>query len=449
MSYRLHLFLTLLMLFLLSAMLIETLFYGITAFSSIPHIDDWYFASIMFDYVAGKRDLLYVFDVHNGHPAFISHILVLISYFALNFNLSLLRWATTGLLFLIGALFSLVIYFDLRNIRNEAEFHSIFLVIPIFLIIGSKTAWELMSVATGINSVFCILAVALSLILMDIWIEKKQVFALITSFLAAFLASISFGTGFVVWFCLGIQTMIDPRVKLSQKVVLSSVLFTALFCSFALLSAASDVSSLRISRFTDFLTAMSYIPFVAGNAISPQIGNRPWVTVHFVLGLVILVASLGALAWGLVGGQRRFTAKYVAYVLFGLSNVLAISLTRFGLGLEGVCASRYAVPLMPVALGTCGILALMSYGKTNRLLPFVAYVAAIAPPLMIASIEEHRMAPYREASNAAAVGVLKETDGKDIDLLKRTFYVDDQYVNLIISVRDYMKIHHLSVFSQQ
>jgi hypothetical protein len=322
-------------------------------------------------------------------------------------------------------------------------------VIPTFLIVGSKTAWEQSTVAIAINAVFCIFAVALSLALMDIWIAKKQKLALVASIVAAVLASLSYGTGFVVWFCLGIQTIIDPRTKLSEKIVFSSFLFTALLCSFVLLSAASDVSSFRISRFSEFITAVSYIPFIAGDAIAPQIGNRHWVPVHFVFGLVTLASSFGAVIWALLGGLREFTAKYIAYVLFGLANMLAIAVTRFGLGLEGVCAARYAVPLMPVALGTCGILALMSYGKTERLLPFVAYVAAIAPPLMIASIEEHRMAPYRAASNAAAVRVLKETDGKDIDLLKRTFYVDDQYVNFIISVRDYMKIHHLSVFSQQ
>jgi hypothetical protein len=266
--------------------------------------------------------------------------------------------------------------------------------------------------------------------------------------LAAVLASVSYGTGFVVWFCLGIQSIIDPRTTLSEKVRLSSILFAALLCSFVLLTAASDVSP-GIPRLSGFLTAMSYIPFIAGDATAPQIGNRPWVTVHFVLGLVMFIASVVAIGWGSMAEMRRFTAKYIAYVLFGFCNILAISLTRFGLGLEAVCASRYAVPVMPVALGTCAILAVMTYGKVSRLLPFVAYVAAITPPLLIANIEEHRMAPYRAASNSAAISVLKETDGKDIDLLKRTFYVDDQYVHTIIPVRDYMKIHHLSVFSQQ
>jgi len=73
-----------------------------------------------------------------------------------------------------------------------------------------------------------------------------------------------------------------------------------------------------------------------------------------------------------VSTSRAQASKYIAYIFFGFANVLAIAAARQWLGPEGIVASRYAVAGMPIVIGTCGILALMSANHFHGLFAFVA-----------------------------------------------------------------------------
>jgi hypothetical protein len=428
---------------------VENVRYGLLVFGPTPHIDDWYFSKVLFDFVYGQRNLTYLLEPHNGHLSLASHLAFLAAYALANFDLSLVRWTSMIALLGLGGFFSAIILSDIRKASNDQPVSETLwlpaVVVPIMTIVSSKTGWEQFSVAAAVNSILCILWASLSLFLLERWLVVAHKIALMGVVFFATLATLSFGTGFVVWLCLVCQLALDPRADKRRRYFASAAFF-AVGAGFALTVGQTNAQVLSGVSLSNVL---GFAVIIAGTPIAPIVGGHPSIAIHAVLGTVLLLSSVGAVAWAVVSTSRAQASKYIAYIFFGFANVLAIAAARQWLGPEGVVASRYAVAGMPIVIGTCGILALMSANHFHGLFAFVAFAAAIVPPLLIANVEEHRLAQYRRANLAIQEDMLKRGDLGDLPAVKKKGFVTEQFATLIGPVRDQMSRHRLSIFRQR
>jgi len=418
--------------------------YGYVSFCELPSIDDWRYLQLIKQVLMDERSILsYLFTHHNGHLVVPARIAFLASYWVQGLDLTSVRWMSV----IVVTMFLIMIVFCLHrdsrlfgDSRHTNRISILALAVPISLLLFAPIWFDLYGVASGIHVFVGVFSAASAILTMDYWLNERRSIWLVCSVILATIATISYGAGSAIWLIFaGLVAWSDHQVR--TRIIVVTVWLGVFVIVFLAQYVVLPVETFRWQRLFELPL---YFIVTIGSSVTAEVPIKSsfGVTLFVIIGFVILgFACIAAV----IGIKSSKSVKYVALVFFGVINVAAVTIARNQFGLEGAASPRYALLVTPIIVGTIGVFVVTFCSAFSRY-SYVAFVAAIAPLLLVSNILEQKIAVHRAYAFDRMRLALASGDLGDSNAIRQKFFVSGEYEALIPVMMEFLKERNLNLF---
>jgi hypothetical protein len=384
--------------------------YGSRVVFDVPLLDDWGCIGELQRHLAGESSLPeYLCRRHNEHLVVPTRLAFLLLFHATALDLRVLRWLTIATFFGCAVIVTAAVWRDLERRGPAPQSPAGFLLwLPVAALTTSLASWETIVLAMTFTNAFALLATLSAVLAFDRWRERPSIASCLSTFGLAGLATISLGSGFLLWFVFAIAATCCFRF--AQRRVETSLFWLLGLCGLVAQAMASNPpSSFDPGRFAAGAAVIAGVPLaLPGTPGVPDADGWQVLRPVWRAGLVG-AALLAVFALAVIhhlradAGQRSHSAKYVLWGGAGFVTCLAIAWARHGLGtIDDLAASRYVPMVLPLALG--------GYGYWIHVAPRRAmYLVALAILCVtaVADVAEYRMGRNRAGLYRSMIETLR------------------------------------------
>lgn len=433
--------------------------YGLIAFSSLPHADDWAFIDLLRAYRETEISFInYIFTPHNGHPAVPARVAFLLSEIFHDLNLEYLRWITLLLQYLclvFAISFVILSTYEHADVRatslndivaNPLVSPALLAVITLVFLSTSLIDWETFAYAMGVTNIIVVMSALGALAAFQGYLVfSKPKWLLVATIIFSTISTFSMSQGIFIWFALAVAGLMRAPREYGGLSFVFGAIFMVGFTIFILTrgDAGSEIGALtQLPVRTLGLLGLPWFP------------DLPDTTFHINIRVLIGVLVAIALAWLSLGALAdtaaffRANAIAIAVLIFGGLTMLAILASRGSFDLPLLLAPRYAQLLLPVAIGFVAMALASStqWGGGRLILTAVGAVAFIGWSLSISV--ETMMAPHRASAHDRMEAYILDGDPTDTEVTPGVFYFDEFYANNYYPRSiDYLKTNDLGPFA--
>lgn len=322
--------------------------YGLTAFSDVPHADDWAHIYRLALLENGDMSLAqYLSTRHNGHPVVAGSTAFLLSYHWAALDLRWVRWAMLVLAMGSAALAGTM----LMRAADRPCSPIVLLAAPAAVLVGlSLAGWETYSVASNVTMVVSTLCTLASVATFALWQQRGGPIWLASALALAVVSSMNGLHGCLAILALASMALMSPDRRIAVAVPLLLVFAVIATLNFVAGAEVAD-RQLSLPRMVQGLVMLAGLPWFApvGARVSPE--------AFTAVGLVVLPILASLVVWALRqdAATRGRTVPYLALLGVGAGVAIMIAISRSYQPPEHIAASRYVAMLFPGVVGALGL----------------------------------------------------------------------------------------------
>lgn len=361
--------------------------YCSTVMTAVPYLDDWAYIVTLREYLEGRQSLLeYVLAVHAGHPSVPGRVLFMISYYVSDLRLDVLRILTAiTILASAAALFRLVT--PARGSARDSAGTRLLFFFPCLTLVVSLGHWELLSVASAVNSSVVLLFSILGIVFTGDGLRRGSARSMTLGAVSALAATCSMSHGTLTWLAMAWQAAVARR----RRPWLAVAFATVGVASIPMLVILSP----RPSPPLDIGLLAQAVLVAIGTGLIGLVENQPVPALNMAVGGLMALLAVGcAVTLSRMSAEAREQVNESSgLIVLGALSVVALAYGRMGFGADYMASSRYAAIAMPMAAGVYLFWLARPHPGSVLALPLTA--ALVLAGEALTNREEARMAPHR------------------------------------------------------